>query len=154
MQHKTLGICKIPLLFYLSLKEKHTVDNWFECSDSSGLLVGKVHLRMVVMARAESEKGMVKAPSYGFQTKREKEQFSAPKLSEVMKNSNEVSPQRIVAEEEEEEEEPEDGEWEVDDHQEDFAPYSPTKPKESGGVFWPPPAGQRMDSSLIREVAE
>ena len=50
---------------------------------------------------------------------------------------------------EEEEEDDEDDTWDVDDHEEDMTPYSPTRPAASGGVFWPPPEGERIDSSIL-----
>ena len=51
MSHKTLGIAKIPLLFFLSLKEKAELDSWFPCRDLNGVETGKVRVRMHVVTR-------------------------------------------------------------------------------------------------------
>ena len=51
MSHKTLGIAKIPLLFFLSLKEKAELDSWFPCRDADGHVAGLVRVRMFVRNR-------------------------------------------------------------------------------------------------------
>eukprot|EP00754_Rhynchopus_humris_P002944 Rhum_TRINITY_DN11610_c0_g1::Rhum_TRINITY_DN11610_c0_g1_i1::g.45756::m.45756 len=188
MSHKTLGIAKIPLLFFLSLKEKAELDSWFPCRDLNGVETGKVRVRMHVVPRTEKEKGLVWGSESSFPVTTPVPNLDPPSL----KHSNSPSapskgPSALLAppplhgdphaavpqldeEPEEAEEEPEteeegvaddaaghddeDDSWEVEHHEEDMTHYTPTrKPVQTGGVYWPPQKGQRVDSDILNAEA-
>eukprot|EP00756_Hemistasia_phaeocysticola_P046507 Hpha_TRINITY_DN20290_c0_g1::TRINITY_DN20290_c0_g1_i1::g.168343::m.168343 len=61
--NKTLGLTKIPLLFYLSLKDAAVLDQWFPVRDPrTHTVVGHVRLRLDVCQREKDELG---ATTYG-----------------------------------------------------------------------------------------
>ena len=43
----------------------------------------------------------------------------------------------------------EDDSWEVGHHEEDMTHYTPKKAVQTGGVYWPPQKGQRLDSDIL-----
>eukprot|EP01065_Artemidia_motanka_P028163 TRINITY_DN33405_c0_g1_i1.p1 TRINITY_DN33405_c0_g1~~TRINITY_DN33405_c0_g1_i1.p1 ORF type:complete len:622 (+),score=70.98 TRINITY_DN33405_c0_g1_i1:77-1867(+) len=57
--NKTLGVLKLPLQFYLSLKERQVLDDWFSACDLEGVERAKLRLRLEVCSRGESEMGHV-----------------------------------------------------------------------------------------------
>eukprot|EP01061_Rhynchopus_euleeides_P032982 TRINITY_DN549_c2_g1_i2.p2 TRINITY_DN549_c2_g1~~TRINITY_DN549_c2_g1_i2.p2 ORF type:complete len:555 (+),score=191.60 TRINITY_DN549_c2_g1_i2:231-1895(+) len=186
MSHKTLGIAKIPLLFFLSLKDKAELDSWFVCRDVDGREAGMVRARMYVRTRTDSERGQMWGRESGVPVASPVPNLPLPSKNSPLADAVRARTAQVNAEraamvastessapllqdeqleeegdvdeeaeedldQEDEEEVEEDDTWDVDDHEEDMTPYSPTRAQQSGGVFWPPPDGKRVDSDLVQD---
>ncbi|KAJ9443702.1 hypothetical protein DIPPA_06824 [Diplonema papillatum] len=193
LSHKTIGVAKIPLLFFLSLKEETVIDNWFSVRDYDGKNSGRVRVRLLVMPKGQEEQCMGEGRTVAFESmgrasasptyapdggRPQTPTAASPKRPKDRKRSHTfVGPPRttplqeedtdnlfnddVTAEDEEQlEEATPDGDdfededtWNVDEHHEDFAPFSPVAKRGrvpvSGGVFWPPPSGHIDDPSLV-----
>lgn len=148
--NKTLGLSKIPLLFYLSLKDTSVMDAWFPVRDPQRKVVAHVRLRLDVCQRestTDERYGQVhptssKAPP-GPPSPKQADVAAAPAVPPSDSPHGEASEDPLLEEEEDEEDE-EDSEAALFPNTSEFD--APWDLKGSGGcVMWPPPDGKMPD---------
>eukprot|EP01064_Diplonema_japonicum_P004628 TRINITY_DN1303_c1_g2_i1.p1 TRINITY_DN1303_c1_g2~~TRINITY_DN1303_c1_g2_i1.p1 ORF type:complete len:305 (+),score=44.57 TRINITY_DN1303_c1_g2_i1:76-990(+) len=71
---KPFGTARIPLLFFLSLHDSPTIEDWFPIKDVEGAVAGRIKLKMSVVQRASSEISAMFAPLYSVPVEEEEEE--------------------------------------------------------------------------------
>eukprot|EP01064_Diplonema_japonicum_P024240 TRINITY_DN3476_c0_g2_i1.p1 TRINITY_DN3476_c0_g2~~TRINITY_DN3476_c0_g2_i1.p1 ORF type:complete len:522 (+),score=82.96 TRINITY_DN3476_c0_g2_i1:113-1678(+) len=175
MSRRTIGIAKIPLLFFLSLKDPTVIDNWFAAKDEEGTVRGKVRVRLMVVPREDDEVGLIHAKEHGYPLRepvilaREAEEDTDALFEkdagggddeeeegeDLLKEREDLPDEQEQLSEEPDPSEEEEGDdtWLIEHHEEDFTPYSPKPISEHRNVFWPPPEGSAFDPDILSQPA-